>query len=184
MSILIRFLWVVITGYFKPRLGFCEPSTLGQIVWPIDLDTNIHMNNSRYLAVMDLGRIDWFFRAGGMKMMHRERMSPIVGGCMVRFRRSLGPFQRFELKTRMLGWDERWIYFEQIMHSKDGIACMAVQRTGFTKAGKLVAPSEISRLIGYHGADLPAPAWVAGWNEQEQAFVRQAESHALFENLP
>ena len=27
-------------------------------VWPNDLDTNAHMNNGRYLTLMDLGRFD------------------------------------------------------------------------------------------------------------------------------
>jgi acyl-CoA thioesterase FadM len=175
MSILFRLVWVIIAAFFRRPLGFRGVSTLRQRVWPTDLDINIHMNNARYLAVMDLGRTDWIIRSGAWRLMHRERMSPIVGGCMVRYRRALQPFQRFTLRTRLLGWDERWLYVEQIMAGHDGIACLAVQRAGFTQRGKLVPPDELARLLNYDGPPIPAPPWVEGWNEAEGAFVHAAE---------
>ena len=33
-------------------------------VWPNDLDTNAHMNNGRYLTLMDLGRFDLMTQCG------------------------------------------------------------------------------------------------------------------------
>jgi len=178
MSILLRFLWVVVTGFFREPLGVCGVSRLTQRVWPIDLDINVHMNNARYLAVMDLGRVDWILRSGAWRLMRHERMAPVVGGCMVRFRRSLRPFERFELRTRLLGWDERWLYVEQVMQGRDGIACLAVQRAGFTLAGRLVLPSDLARKLRYQGPPMPAPDWVAGWTAQESAFVHAAEAFA------
>lgn len=174
MSILFRTIWVVIAAFLNRGLAIEGVSVLRQIVWPIDLDINIHMNNARYLAVMDLGRIDWIIRTGVWRLMQRHKMAPIVGGSMVRYRRSLLPFQSFQLRTRLLGWDERWIYVEQVMESKGSIACIAVQRTGFTEAGKLVPPIELALKLDYRGPDRPPPDWVAAWNENEAAFVAAA----------
>jgi acyl-CoA thioesterase FadM len=176
MSILFRMVWVIISAFFRPPLGLRGVSILKQRVWPTDLDINIHMNNARYLAVMDLGRTDWIIRSGAWRLMHRERMAPIVGGCMVRYRRALQPFQRFTLRTRLLGWDERWLYVEQTMTGRDGIACLALQRAGFTQGGKLVPPAELARMLHYSGPSLPAPDWIARWTETEEIFVR-ALSH-------
>ena len=176
MSIWLRFFWVVIAGFFKKPLDICDVSVLKQIVWLDELDINIHMNNAKYLSVMDLGRTDWIVRTGAWRLMRYEKMAPVVGGVMVRYRRSLRPFQRYHLKTRLLGWDERWLYVEQAMECLDGsLACVAVQRAGFTKAGKLVLPAELAEKLGHRAPLLAAPDWVKGWTESEAAFVKAAE---------
>jgi len=177
MSIWLRFFWVVIAGFFRKPLDVTDVSVLQQLVWPDELDINVHMNNAKYLAVMDLGRTDWIVRAGAWKLMRYEKMAPIVGGVMVRYRRSLKLFQRYELRTRLLGWDERWLYIEQVMECEDGgIACMAVQRTTFTKNGKLVAPVELAAKLGHDATAMPAPDWTRSWGESDAAFARSVEA--------
>jgi acyl-CoA thioesterase FadM len=179
MSIFLRFLWLLATARWRKPFGINGISRLRQRVWLDDLDFNIHMNNARYLAVMDLGRVDWIIRSGAWRLIRHAGMRPVVGGYMVRFRRSLRPFQRFELRTRLLGWDERWIYIEQIMESRDGIACLVVQRSGFTRKGRLVPPAELAEKLDYHGPILPAPDWVSAWHDSEKAFVRESEMAQL-----
>ena len=180
MSIWIRFFWVIIAGYFRKPLDVLGVSVLQQRVWPDELDTNMHMNNAKYLAVMDLGRVDWIVRSGAWRLMRHEKMMPVVGGAMVRYRRSLTLFQRYELRTRLLGWDERWLYIEQIMECKDGgMACLAVQRTTFTRKGKLVPTAELAARLGVDASAMPAPDWTRSWNESEAAFVKSVEARAL-----
>ena len=177
MSIWLRFFWVVIAGFFKKPLTMEDVSVLQQRVWPDELDINVHMNNAKYLAVMDLGRTDWIVRAGAWKLMRYEKMAPVVGGAMVRYRRSLKLFQPYELRTRLLGWDERWLYIEQIMECKDGgMACLAVQRTTFTKNGKLVPPVELAAKLGHDATAMPAPEWTKSWNESDAAFAKSVEA--------
>jgi len=177
LSIWLRFFWVVIAGFFKKPLTMEDVSVLQQRVWPDELDINVHMNNAKYLAVMDLGRTDWIVRAGAWKLMRYEKMAPVVGGAMVRYRRSLKLFQPYELRTRLLGWDERWLYIEQIMECKDGgMACLAVQRTTFTKNGKLVPPVELAAKLGHDATAMPAPEWTKSWNESDAAFAKSVEA--------
>ena len=45
-------------------LGFLDESAIRLRVWPNDLDANLHMNNSRYLLAMDLGRWELVMRTG------------------------------------------------------------------------------------------------------------------------
>jgi hypothetical protein len=37
----------------------------------------------------------------------------VVAGASVRYRARIRPFQRFELRTRVVGWDDRFVYIEQ-----------------------------------------------------------------------
>ena len=48
-------------------------------VWPNDLDTNAHMNNGRYLTLMDLGRFDLMTQCGLVGVVLRQRWFPIAG---------------------------------------------------------------------------------------------------------
>ena len=176
MSIWLRFIWVIVSGFFKKPLTLSDVSILPQRVWLDELDINVHMNNAKYLAVMDLGRTDWIVRTNARRLMTHEKMSPVVGGALVRYRRSLKLFQRYELKTRLLGWDERWLYIEQIMECRQGIACIAVQRTTFTKNGKMVPPQELAAKLGHDAGQMPAPDWTRAWNETDIAMVKAAEA--------
>jgi len=109
--------------------------------------------------------------------MRYEKMAPVVGGAMVRYRRSLKLFQPYELRTRLLGWDERWLYIEQIMECRDGgMACLAVQRTAFTKNGKLVPPVDLAAKLGHDATAMPAPDWTRSWGESDAAMVKGVEA--------
>jgi acyl-CoA thioesterase FadM len=176
MIMLFRLIWVIIAAFFRPKLGLGGQSRLHLRVWPNDLDINIHMNNARYLAMMDLGRTDWIIRSGAWRLMLHQRMAPIIGGCMVRYRRSLGPFQAYHLDSSLLGWDERWLYVRQSMSDQGGLACLAVQRVGFTRSGRLVPTAELAERLGHCGPAILVPDWVGQWSAAELAFVETVTS--------
>lgn len=93
-------------------------------VWPNDVDFNFHLNNARFLSVMDYGRIHLLARGGIVKMVLRERWTPVVGAVWMTYRRSLPLFARFTLSSRMVGWDDRWFYMEQVFTGEEGLAAV------------------------------------------------------------
>ena len=97
-----------LTTRLNPAL---RPSLIVMRVWPNDLDTNAHMNNGRYLTLMDLGRFDLMTQCGLVGVVLRQRWFPIAGGVMVRFERPLHAFEKITLKSSILGWDDKWLYF-------------------------------------------------------------------------
>ncbi|HEY5037677.1 MAG TPA: thioesterase family protein, partial [bacterium] len=96
-----------------------------------DLDLNLHVNNSRYLTIMDLGRFDLAVRALGLKQVLQKRWSPVVGTLHIRFFKPLGLFQKYQLKTRVLGWDVKWFYLEQVFEFKGEVTTSAVLKILF-----------------------------------------------------
>src|SRR3954469_20908042 len=115
MNLILRLIKVLVAALFGQRLDILDSSALTFRVWPNDLDIYLHMNNGRYLTVMDLGRTDLLIRwglggvmlggLGGFRL--KRRWMPVVGAATIQFRRSLSPFQRFRLHTRVLCWDEK-----------------------------------------------------------------------------
>lgn len=108
-----RLLRTILTLGRRPPLGALDESILRMRVWPTDLDLNFHMNNGRYLTLMDVGRFDLVARLGIAREAWRRRWRPLLGAAAVRFRRSLEPFQAFELRSRIVGWNAKYFFIEQ-----------------------------------------------------------------------
>ena len=79
MTLLLRFLRVVLTARGRGAIAPLDECVLTFRVMPADLDVNLHMNNGRYLQVMDLGRFDHFIRVGLLRETRRHRWMPLVG---------------------------------------------------------------------------------------------------------
>ncbi len=150
-------LWVFVAALFRPRTGLLDSSELRFWVLPTDLDINLHMTNARYLSFMDLGRTDLLLGAGILKMMWRERWMPVVGHIDINFRRSLRPFQRFTLKSRLLCWDAKWLYLEQRIESDNGVHSVAHVRGLFRGREGSIPTERLLAGIGYSNASPPFP---------------------------
>ena len=113
-----------------------DPSVLPFRVLPNDLDPNWHMNNGRYLTIMDLGRLDHVLRSGLWRPVRENGWAPMLGSAVIRFRRELRPFQRFALETRIAGWSDTTAVMEQTFYVADGaqkgqMAARALVKAGF-----------------------------------------------------
>lgn len=166
MTLLARLLWKGLTLKGRPPLDPLEVSVLRFRVWPNDLDVNLHMNNGRFLSVMDLGRFDLSFRTGLGRAMLRHRWKPLVGGITIRYRRSLAPFARYELHTRLQGWDGKWFFLEQRFLKEGELAAEGVVRALFRGREGNVPPADVLRQAGYGGESSPElPEAVRRWAE-------------------
>lgn len=133
-------------------------------VWPNDLDFNFHMNNGRYLTIMDLGRVDMMARTGIAGTVLKRRWMPVVTGVTIRYRRSLGLFRRFHLETRLAGWDEHFLFLDQRFVIADGPdagteAASARVRATFVDRGRTPPKVPVAELFALLGLDpaLPSP---------------------------
>ena len=100
MGLAILKLWLWLASFSKPRItDLAAPLQHRFFVWPLDLDENLHMNNSRYLNYMELARWDLNIRSGFLKYALKHKiMAPVLNTAIV-YRRSLGPLQTFCVDT-------------------------------------------------------------------------------------
>lgn len=139
MNLLIRFALTLLGAARRGKLGLFDTSSVAMRVWPNDLDVQMHMNNGRYLSVMDLGRIDLLVRSGFFQEARRRGWFPLVAATAVEYCRPLKLFERYDLHTRLLGWDERWFFLEQ----------------QFTRGGKPVAVGTVMAAIRGRAGAVP-----------------------------
>tara|TARA_Y100001960_G_scaffold323056_1_gene400731 strand:+ start:123 stop:575 length:453 start_codon:yes stop_codon:yes gene_type:complete len=137
-------------------------------VWPNDLDTNAHMNNGRYLTLMDLGRFDLVTQCGLISTVLKRKWFPVAGGVMVRFDRPLHAFEKIILNSSIIGWDQKWLYFRHDIMTGTKRAARATARGLFRTRGRSVATDELLDAIKYDGPHLPPPESVCLWIQADQ----------------
>ena len=157
MNLLFRLIRVLVSALFKPRLGPLEESVVTFRVLPNDLDLNLHMNNGRYLTIMDLGRLDLIARVGLLRIMFKQRWTPIVGTATIRYRRSLDPFQKYQLISRVVCWEDRWIYLEQRFESKGEVAALAYIKALIRTRRRTLRSREVLNALGLQQRSPPMP---------------------------
>ena len=176
MNLLFRLITLCISYIFERRkIAPLDISELHFRVWPTDLDANIHMNNGRYLSIMDLGRLDLIVRMGIMKTVLKEKWMPVLSAATIRYHLPLHPFQKFSLQSRVIWWDEKWFYMEQRFIVSGGKTDGAVAAIAFVKGSfyrkrqrRTVPTSELMSLMGLTDADTPAqPSYIASWQTAE-----------------
>lgn len=166
----LRMMGVALLAPLRPRLGLLGESRLNFRVLPADLDYNIHMNNARYLALMDVGRVDLILRSGMWRAMWRNHWQAVLAGSIVRFRRPLKPFQPMQMVSRLIGWDDRWFYIDHRIASGDVLSCQAMVRGAFLGAEGIISPLHLAKALGEGAASPQLPGWIASWGDADRAF--------------
>ncbi|MHC5794604.1 acyl-CoA thioesterase [Lacisediminihabitans sp. FW035] len=147
-----------------PRLDAHDVGRLRFRVLPTDLDVLGHMNNGVYLSIMDLGRMDLLQRSGVWSRLLSAGFFPVMADETISFRRSLMPWQRFTLETRIVGYDAKAVYVEQRAVVDGEIYARATTRGRFVKkTGGTVTTAEVAEVAGIDITGHPLPEWVARW---------------------
>jgi len=159
---LLRVLWQLRK---LQRRAIFEASRLSFRVLPNDLDLNMHMNNGRYLTFMDLGRVHLTAQTGLLGAMRRRRWMPVLAAAEITYLRSLAPFDRFELVTRLLTWDDKYIYLEQTFERDGELCAHAYVKALFLQRGGRVPNAEVLAASGYQGDAPPMAEALQRWSE-------------------
>lgn len=133
MNLWFRLAWTFVAALFRSPLAPREGvSRVVFRVWPHDLDLNLHLNNGRYLTLMDLGRIDFVLRTGLWRPILANKWAPIISTAAIRFRRELRPFEAFTIETRLVAWSDTTAVMEQTFVSHhQRVAARALVKAGF-----------------------------------------------------
>lgn len=147
----------------SPPLPMGETHVSHHICWPWDLDFWLELNNGRTLTLYDLGRIPLAKRMGLVTAIRENKWGLTVAGTSVRYRRRIRAFQKFEIHSRALGWDKRFLYLEQSIWTKGHCANQALYRTAITGPDGIVDPAKAAGAMGLPPQSPQLPEWVQNW---------------------
>jgi hypothetical protein len=109
-------------------------------------------------------------RTGFWRELWRRRWFPVVGSATLRFRRSLDPFRRYRLVTRLVAWDEKWCFLEQRFERGGHVHAVGRVKALFRGPHGHVSTAALLTAAGY--PDAPArqvPEAIRLWLEAEAA---------------
>lgn len=170
MKLWFRILYVILSYRKRSKLRIDEVSKITLRVWPNDLDIYRHVNNGVFLTMMDLGRFDQGLRTGHWQQWNKLGWYPIVVNSTITYRKSLEPWQKFDIETKVIGWDDIAYYVEQRFVRNGEIYAKAIMRGRFLKRSwGILTPKEVMDGSGGWPGEAPVlPEWVKNWADAVQ----------------
>lgn len=171
MHMLYRTLTHLLRAKRMPKIGFGEVSVSAFRVAPTDLDVMNHMNNGKYLSILDIARQTLIVRNGIWDLFFREGWAPVVAASTTTYRKSLEPWMKFWVESRVIGFDDQAAYIEQRFVRPDDngdmeIYARTVVRGRFIKRrGGVVSIAELIEKSGMNPAEFTLPPEILAWGE-------------------
>jgi len=153
MNLYLRLLLTLLRAWRAPRLAPGDTLERTLRVLPNDLDVNGHMNNGRYLTVIDLMLVEYFVRTGFARAMFQRGWRPMAGGSFITYRRGLKPMQAYTLRFRLDAGDAHWNYM-RFEFMRDSRVCAA----GYMKGAAVARDGLVPNAVSYATIGLAAPA--------------------------
>lgn len=121
----------------------------------MEMDFNFHKSNSTYFSDLDMARTDLmmhvfkdFFLKFKDAKTNKWPYTPLGGVCSV-FRREILPYQPFRIKTRVLGWDHKWIFVISRFETMSGRLCaVSLSKYVFKMKRRTISPEEVISFCG------------------------------------
>ncbi|CRK48685.1 hypothetical protein BN1723_008132, partial [Verticillium longisporum] len=98
--------------HLSPRCLFL-PAISGTWSPALECDYNLHKSNSTYFTDMDMSRGNFslvLFSKPFNPIPGPKHFTMILGGTTCIWRREIKPYQAYELWTRIISWDDKWLY--------------------------------------------------------------------------
>jgi len=142
-----------------PSVPVLGPSITRMRVHPGDLDYYWHVNNGVYLQMMDVARTNYMADIDALGALKERGWYAVVAASTMKYRRSLRLGERFELRTRVLGWDDRVVYMEQAFWRGEELSARGLVAGRFLHrdGSRVPAPDVIAFLAGLHGREIEEP---------------------------
>jgi acyl-CoA thioesterase FadM len=143
---------------------------------PTDIDFNGHMNNARYLALADIGRIDIFARTGMLKLRRTKGWAPMMGGVQAVYLREIRLWKKFEVITTIETWEGNQVIGQHRFVFEDGTTAAILMTTAgiYDLRGRRFIPfDEVMQATGVFGTRREP-------TEAERAFMA---SHAAIRTM-
>ena len=176
MYVWLRLARMMATSRSRGRYHPGDESRLSFRCLPTDVDTNMHLNNARYMMLADVGRIDIFARSGLISLARERRWAPMIGGLEAVYVREIKLWKRFDVVTTLETWQDTQIVGRHRFVLEDGSTAAIIMTTAgvYDYASRSFVPiDDILVALGIFAKSRPA-------SDEEQAFMA---SHAGLRRL-
>jgi acyl-CoA thioesterase FadM len=171
----LRILFTIITAQFRKKTNPDEEISLDFRVWITDVDLAI-MNNTAMLAITELGRWDLTVRTGFLKYARKHRLYLPLASICAQFVRPLKRFQKFQLKTQLIYWDEKWIYISHRVECEGKTVAVALAKCAVKKRKELIPFERIIRALDWQMKPKNRPEMIDRFERGESLLLESGGS--------
>nr|XP_001393492.2 hypothetical protein ANI_1_1116084 [Aspergillus niger CBS 513.88] len=153
----------------------------------LEIDYNMHKSNATYFTDLDINRvhlISSLFKDQLALGFSGGELNIALGSTACVFKREIKPYQAYEIHTRLLSWDEKWVYFVSHFVKTGGkkdkgekcILASAVTRYVFKNGRISVSPETVlsrAGLLPEKGVKMKEGFW--SWEQVEEERKRGLE---------
>ena len=115
--------WVLMlktASTFRSKIRITDSALFPSVCWTTDIHYSGNMYNARFLRELDNARHDFGFRSGLTDyILSVKGGTAVVQASTILFRRPIRFLQFYTIKTRIIWFDEKALYFEQCFVTKD-----------------------------------------------------------------
>lgn len=172
MHMIFRTIMIFLKKRFLSKAQFGETTVVTMRVVPTDLDFLWHVNNGVYFSFMDFGRWDMIFRNGVFDLSMKKGWYSVVAGETIKFKKSLELWDKFQIETKIMGFDEKYFFIQQKFLCKGDLMATGLVKVRFLKRrGGTVGTQEVIDLL--HGEEFPnnVNGLAGGWLELESKYL-------------
>lgn len=148
---------------FQPPLTPDDTHVCHVTCMPWDIDIFGELNNGITLSLYDLARLPFGMRVGLLKALRDNGWGLTMAGASVRYRRRVRMFQRVEVRTRVVGLDDRFMYLQQSMWRKGEATSSILYRSAVTDKNGIVPTQKVAKALGAEDWQFEMPDWVKAW---------------------
>lgn len=141
------FIFIIKAIFTKKRVDILDEIITPMRVLPNDLDINMHMNNGRYLTVMDFGRFDYLIYTGMLGLCLKRKWSPILGSAYIQYKKPLLLWQKYTIVTKVECWDDKWFVMSQHFKYNGNTMAIAYVRGLFRGKKGNIKPPQLFKAL-------------------------------------
>lgn len=172
MNLYLRLIWTLLRAWRMPRIAFGDTLERRLTVLPNDLDVNGHMNNGRYLTIIDLMLVEYFVRTGYAAVMFKQGWRPMAGGSFITYRRGLLPFETYTLRFKLEASADIWNFMRFEFACQGKLSAAGFMKGAAVSKQGLVANSLAYQLLGLSMPALVLPPAVQHWINAENSVMQ------------
>lgn len=124
----------------------------------MEMDFNFHKSNSTYFSDFDLARAELLsvlfrkfyleFTDPEIKLGRGEWVYTALGSVNMVFRREIGIYTKYNVKCRILGWNDKWIFVIGQFERNGKVHAFGIAKYVFKVRRKTIAPADVIAFEG------------------------------------
>lgn len=157
----VRFYWQLISHFYlkkkeKPKSLF-QTRNFTTFTPLMEMDFNFHKSNSTYFMDLDIARTDLMlhlFRKFYKDYKGEVRAYSPLGSVGCIFKREIPGYTRYNIKSRVIGWTDKWIFVLSRFETLDGkLYTVGLSKYVFKTGRKTVPVEEVFDFCGFKVGD-------------------------------